>query len=388
MDKGPRDDNTSKQTIEFNEADCGRDVLDDIIVDGFMVDELVTTLDEKVPRLGMEFESESAAFRFYNDYAKATGFGVRMHHVHRQHTRVLDRIFCCECEGYRKRDKRDLHVKRHQPETRTGCGAKMKINGRGKDTYTVVEFVAEHTGHDLVSPKKAHMLRSHRNLTSIQAAPADDLESSGIAPKEGFALMSKQVGGRENLLEDYRNYLRSKRTIEMNVDDTRGVLEYMQQTQCHDPNFFYTIQIDNEASITNILWVDARMKSDFSYFGDVVSFDTTYRKSKEDRPFAIFVGVNHHKQTIIFAAALLFDETASTFMWLFDSFAKAMSEKKPVTILTDQDAAMAKALASQWPETYHRLCIWHIYQNAAIHLSHVFASFKDFAKEFSSCIYD
>ncbi|XP_073121032.1 protein FAR1-RELATED SEQUENCE 5-like [Henckelia pumila] len=75
-------------------------------------------------------------------------------------------------------------------------------------------------------------------------------------------------------------------------------------------------------------------------------------------------------------------------MWLFDTFAKTMHGKMPVTILTDQDAAMAKALGEKWPSTYHRLCIWHIYQNAAIHLSHVFSSSKYFAKDFSSCIYN
>ncbi|XP_073120758.1 protein FAR1-RELATED SEQUENCE 5-like [Henckelia pumila] len=48
---------------------------------------------------------------------------------------------------------------------------------------------------------------------------------------------------------------------------------------------------------------------------------------------------------------------------------------------------MAKALLEKWPETYHRLCIWHIYQNAATHLSSVFSKFKEFSKDFSSCIY-
>ncbi|XP_062119529.1 protein FAR1-RELATED SEQUENCE 9-like [Humulus lupulus] len=65
-----------------------------------------------------------------------------------------------------------------------------------------------------------------------------------------------------------------------------------------------------------------------------------------------------------------------------------MSGKKPKTILTDQDAAMAKALRSQWPETYHRLCIWHMYQNAAKHLSSVFERFCEFATDFGNCIYE
>lgn len=65
-----------------------------------------------------------------------------------------------------------------------------------------------------------------------------------------------------------------------------------------------------------------------------------------------------------------------------------MSGKKSISILTDQDAAMAKALLSEGPETCHRLCIWHIYQNAAKHLSNAFEKFKNFTKDFCRCIYD
>ena len=86
------------------------------------------------------------------------------------------------------------------------------------------------------------------------------------------------------------------------------------------------------------------MKTDFDFFGDVVCFNTTYKKCKDGRPLALFVGVNHHKQSIIFGAALLYDESIDTFKWLFDAFVKVMSGKKPKTIITDEAPAMAKAL--------------------------------------------
>ena len=49
--------------------------------------------------------------------------------------------------------------------------------------------------------------------------------------------------------------------------------------------------------ITNMFWVDAKMIIDYGHFGDVVSFDTTY---KPNRPFAVFVGLNHHRETVVF----------------------------------------------------------------------------------------
>ncbi|KAL3846337.1 hypothetical protein ACJIZ3_003740 [Penstemon smallii] len=348
--------------------------------------------EDKIPRIGMEFDSEETAYQFYNEYARASGFSVRRSSVHKDcHQNIIDRIFCCSCQGQRGYDKREVNFKSHRPETRTGCCAHMKINSRYTGKYTVVEFVADHNGHNLVSPHKVYFLRSHRTITTQQAIQLDNLDKSGIPPKTSLDYMAEQVGGRENvgfILEDLRKYLHSKRTIQMKGGDAGGVLNYLQLKQSEDPNFFYAIQVDKDDLITNVFWDDGQMMADYMCFGDVVCFDTTYRKAKEGRPFALFVGVNRHKQINVYGAALLYDETAETFMWLFDTFAKCMNRKRPITILTDQDAAMAKALQEKWPETCHRLCIWHIYQNAASHLSSVFSSFQDFSKDFSSCIYD
>ena len=109
--------------------------------------------------------------------------------------------------------------------------------------------------------------------------------------------------------------------------------------------------------ITNIFWVDDRSISDYNLFGNVVCFDTTYKTNEYDRPFAPFVGVNHHKQTVVFGAALLYDETTESFKWRFETFLGEMSGKQPKTILTDQSAAMANAIVKVFPETKHRLCV-------------------------------
>ena len=65
-----------------------------------------------------------------------------------------------------------------------------------------------------------------------------------------------------------------------------------------------------------------------------------------------------------------------------------MSGKQPKTILTDQFAAMAKAITEVFPKSNHHLCIWHIYQNAAKNLHHVFHSSKHFANDFSNRLYE
>ncbi|KAK1582382.1 hypothetical protein Q3G72_014464 [Acer saccharum] len=50
----------------------------------------------------------------------------------------------------------------------------------------------------------------------------------------------------------------------------------------------------------------------------------------------------------------------------------AMSVKTPKTILTYQDATMAKAISHVMPNTYHRICTWHMMQNVLKHVNGVF----------------
>jgi hypothetical protein len=77
----------------------------------------------------------------------------------------------------------------------------------------------------------------------------------------------------------------------------------------NQPSFQYALQMNREEQIANILWVDARMFTDYVYFGDVVSFYTTFGTNKESRPFSVFVGFNHFRETIVFGAVLMYDET-------------------------------------------------------------------------------
>ena len=167
-------------------------------------------VDKPLPEIGLEFETEDEAYNFYNAYAYKVGFSIRKSKGYiDKEGKLVYRIFCCSREGYREKNKKDATVKRHRPETRCGCLARMKVDCRPTGKYSVVEFVADHT-HVTTSPMKSHLHRSQRRVTLAQAAEIDLAESSGIAPKASCELMAKRVGGRESLgftPDDYRNYL-------------------------------------------------------------------------------------------------------------------------------------------------------------------------------------
>jgi zinc finger SWIM domain-containing protein 3 len=266
----------------------------------------------------------------------------------------------------------------------------MKVNLCKNGAYKVSSFFTEHN-HPLATLRKRIFLRSHRDFNAAHKAVADIADNVGLKPKEAYDFMAKQVGGRRHLSflpDDYRNYLRSKRMNAMLLGDGGAIMQYLQNCIKEDPQFYCNVQLDEEDMITNIFWANGRSLMDYACFGDVVCFDTTYKTNGYGGPLALIVGVNHHKGTIIFGAAFLFDEKKESFQWLFETFTHAVGGKAPQVILTDQDKATANAINVVWPETTHRLCVWHMYQNAAKHLSHVFSGFRTFKKEFSHCVYD
>ncbi|XP_059627589.1 protein FAR-RED IMPAIRED RESPONSE 1-like [Cornus florida] len=127
---------------------------------------------------------------------------------------------------------------------------------------------------------------------------------------------------------------------------------------------------------------------DYGHFGDVLTFDTTYKLVHGNRSFAIFLGLNHHWETVVFGVAFMYDETTDSFGWLFNTFLNAMSHKAPRTILTDQDAAMAKALVQVMPDTKHLLCTWHLMQNAQKHLRNLSVGGKGIKSVISKLMYE
>lgn len=85
-----------------------------------------------------------------------------------------------------------------------------------------------------------------------------------------------------------------------------------------------------------------------------------YRANHLCLPFASFTGVNHHRQPTLFGCALLSDEEDGTFVWLFTQWLRCMHGIAPAAIIAGQDAPIREAIKTVFPNTYHRLCPWHI----------------------------
>ncbi|KAL4626268.1 hypothetical protein ACB092_05G084100 [Castanea dentata] len=318
------------------------------------------------------FEVDEIAYGFYNEYGKKAGFSIRKEYVNK----------CKKTggEGVRGKNKRDQNVKNPRAETRCGCEARLVIN----------EFIAEHN-HYLHLPSTMHMMPSQLKVAATHAIDIDLAHESGLRLKQSYELLSKQVDGYDNLgftKQDHKNYLRTKRQRDMEHGAAASLGRYFSRQLKKNPSYYFATQLDYEELITNIFWADARMIIDYSHFGDVIMFDTTYSTNRDARPLGVFLGLNHHRETVVFGGALLYDETIESFVWLFETFLEAMSEKKTITIFTDQDAAMSATVKVVMPKTYHALCSWHMWQNAKKHLSYLLKTEPQFNADFLACIYE
>ncbi|XP_059663432.1 protein FAR1-RELATED SEQUENCE 5-like [Cornus florida] len=235
------------------------------------------------------------------------------------------------------------------------------------------------------------MMPSQRKISSVQGIDVELACDSGIAVRKAFELSSRQVGGREAIgytKVDVQNYIRTRRQNELECGAAGWLMNYFQTQSWEDPSFFYAVQLDKDTMITNIFWADSKMISDYGHFGDVVTFDTTYKLVQGNWPLGVFLGLNHHRQTCVFCAAFMYDETADSFAWLFNTFLNAMSHKVPRTILTDQDAAMAKALAEVMLNTNHHLYTWHLMLNAQKHIGNMSVGGKGIKSVISKFMFD
>lgn len=344
------------------------------------------------PCEGMEFESEEAAKAFYNSYARRVGFSTRVSSSRRSRKdgAIIQRSFVCAKEGFRnlneKRTK-DREIKRPRTITRVGCKASLSVKIQDSGKWVVSTFIKEHN-HELVPPDQVHCLRSHRQISGPAKTLIDTLQAAGMGPRRIMSALIKEYGGisKVGFTEvDCRNYMRNNRQRSLE-GDIQLLLDYLRQMHADNPAFFYAVQGDEDQCTGNVFWADPKARSNYAYFGDTVTFDTTYRSNRYRLPFAPFTGINHHGQPVLFGCAFLINESEASFIWLFKTWATAMSGRPPISITTDHDTVIRSAITQVFPETRHRFCKWHIFKKCQEKLSHVFLQYPNFEADFHKCV--
>lgn len=334
-------------------------------------------IDRKyIPELEQKFKSIIEAQNYFNFYAYMAGFSIVNVHSARTTSKKRNREVIRVTFKCYKYVKADCNTKPETvDETATGerktnevigteCKCVMVISERNLE-WVITRLDLDHN-HELSPPDEVRFLRSHKYLSTEERVLIRTLKECHIPTRNMIVILSVLRGRLTSLpytKKDISN-VRTEINRETSSNDMMQCLTYLKKKQEEDPNFFYEFDLDENRKVRNFFWTDGRSRDWYHKFGDCISFDTTFLTNRYNLPFAPFVGVSGHGNTILFGCAFLHDETTETFEWLFTTFLKCMNGKQPNTIITDQDGAMRAAIKNIFREAKHRNCFFHIISKA------------------------
>ncbi|XP_057744669.1 protein FAR1-RELATED SEQUENCE 5-like [Arachis stenosperma] len=313
----------------------------------------------------LEFRIEDEACQFYNAYSCWHGFVMRKDDVVRDNqSRIISRQLVCNKEGWRNmRVKLDYR-----------CGR-----------WKVSCFVESHN-HDLTQPQFAYLVPANRRLTVTDKVQVKNLHNFGVKTCHIIGYIAFQKGGYRHAgftCKDLYNHIDRYRRSKVKNGEANAVINYLISKSNNDPLFFGKYTFTSDKRLEHIFWADGQSIVDYHCFGDIVAFDSTYKKNKYNKPLVIFSGCNHHGQTVIFGSCLLSNETTEMYKWLLKMFVEAMGGKSPKAVITDRDLAMRDAIKNIFPDATHRLCGWHLQRNACENIKN-----PNFLRDFKGLIYD
>jgi hypothetical protein len=298
----------------------------------------------------------------------------------------------CNREGFKSKTSEVISVpfekRRKKTDTRCGCDAHIFVKLCGDNTYKLESWV-EHHIHGLVSPDKRHLIRSNRRVSERAKNTLYTCHKASIGTSQAYRLLQVSEGGIPNvgcMKRDLQNYYRDLRCKIRNADAEMLVAQLARKQEVNSA-FFYDFDVNEEGQLVRVFWADATSRKNYNHFGDVVSFDSTYTTNQYNMIFAPFTGVNHHLQSIFFGAAFLANEKTESYVWLFQTFLKAMGGVAPTLIITDEATSITNAINIVFQTTVHRFCMWHIMDKVPEKIGPSVREEPEFWKRLNLCVW-
>ena len=152
------------------------------------------------------------------------------------------------------------------------------VDGR---LYTVKRFVDGHN-HKFVCPHDIHMLPAYRQLSDVQEEMIWELGTLNLGPVKAFHIMRKHYGGFENVgatVDDCKNF-RNRINSYIGEYDADMVINRMTDKKQYLVDYSFEYSVDDDKRLTGLFWVDGLCKRNFMEFGDVISFDSTFKTTR------------------------------------------------------------------------------------------------------------
>lgn len=286
------------------------------------------------PYVGQVFSTDEEAFEYYGNFARKNGFSIRKaRSTESQNLGIYRRDFVCYRSGFNQpRKKANVEHHRDRKSVRCGCDAKLYLTKEivdGVAQWYVSQFSNVHN-HELLEDEQVRLLPAYRKIQEADHERILLLSKAGFPVNQIVKLLELEKGVQPGKLpfieKDVRNFVRTcKKTIQENdallsekrENDLTELLEACKAMAKNDADFSFNYTVDENDKVENIAWSYADSASAFSVFGDVVTFDSTYRSITYGLILGIWFGISNYGKAIFFGCTLLQDDSADSFAWAF-----------------------------------------------------------------------
>ncbi|XP_023740620.2 protein FAR1-RELATED SEQUENCE 5-like [Lactuca sativa] len=350
-----------------------------------------------MPYVDAIYQSLEEAVEMYKLYADKAGFGVRLNTVTRFGDKTIKkRYVVCNKMGKipnRSTDTLDPEGsgrnKRNSNFKITDCKALIKFERLHMQTNAckIYEFEENHN-HPLETKEERRYSKRARRLSYKDKEFIARSSTSNIGATKAHKLQASLQGGYENVGPEAIDYKNFRRKVGNIIGDKDAQLVVDKTNMRKDELHNYTFEYKCVDSVLNAMfWADETDKLYYKEFGDVISFDATFRTNTYGMIFVPFTAVDNHKRSINIGAGLLSNESIESYRWLLEAFLKA-HVKHPQLVLTDQDPAILQAVEAIFPTSNHRLCMWHIMKKLQAKVSADFLKNTNFRKRFTKLVWN
>nr|GEX57094.1 hypothetical protein [Tanacetum cinerariifolium] len=241
-----------------------------------------------------------------------------------------------------------------------GCKARVVFDMVVDTTkYILTTFNVEHN-HELDRVEHKHLSKAERKLTYNDQLFIIKAANANIGAVRAHNLytglkVSSSVHGTQT---EFKNLTRGVNFF-IRDSDTQMLITRIEQRQEFTKDFSFDYFVE-DAELYGLFLADEVAKCNYKEFGDMLSFDATYKTNKE---------------------------TAKVYGWLLRAFKKTFV-RPPNILVTDQDGAMRLAVVADFPESKHRLCMWHIMQKIPAKSVSIIYDDTDFKDKFGKIVWN
>ncbi|XP_052627239.1 protein FAR-RED IMPAIRED RESPONSE 1-like [Lactuca sativa] len=301
-----------------------------------------------IPFKGLIFKSLKLAIKMHSEYVEIGGFDVRLSTQSRFDNKIIKKKHVISNRGGKQKKKSydtlgtsGVMRKRNSNSRAIGCQANIIFESvYGTPDYKVFQFDELHN-HPL---KKRSDLKKLRQMSYLEKEFIVRASTSKIGPTMAHKLRASLRGGYEFVkpkVVDYKNLRRDINKV-IGYKDVQMIVNTMNDLRAHYPNYSFEFNCQDDV-LDCMFWADEMEKTYYAEFGDVISFDATFRTNKYRMVFVSFTAIDHHKNSVTVGSGLLSNESIESHSWFLKAVLKTHG-KEPTLVLTDQDATIKQAV--------------------------------------------